>query len=194
MMPVAVLVIEVASVVCPEDPMLNVLGSEPPMLMVFEEEETSNDNPDTEFAVVDNVLATFSVLTETTVPADVAPEFVKRDAELDRFKAFVLTVLNEFDVCITDPVPELVPETVVITPVAVLVIEVDSVVCPEDPILKVLEGSEPPVLMVFDVVETSNDNPDTEFTVVDATFTVLTEVTVPVDIAPEFVTRDAALD
>jgi hypothetical protein len=84
MMPVAVLVIGVASVVCPEDPTLKVLeGLEPPMLMVFEEEETSNDNPDTEFAVAVNVLATFTVLTETTVPADVATEFVIRDAELD---------------------------------------------------------------------------------------------------------------
>jgi hypothetical protein len=65
--------------------------------------------------------------------------------------------------------------------------------------LKVLEGSETPVLMVFDVVETSNDNPDTEFVAVDkvlAPFTVLTEITgtVPVDVAPEFVIRDAELD
>jgi hypothetical protein len=51
--------------------------------MPFEEVETSNDNPDTEFAVVDNVLATFTVLTDITVPVDVAPEFVITDAELD---------------------------------------------------------------------------------------------------------------
>jgi hypothetical protein len=51
--------------------------------MVFDVVETSNDNPDTEFAVVDNVLATFTVLTEIKVPDDVAPEFVIRDAELD---------------------------------------------------------------------------------------------------------------
>jgi hypothetical protein len=83
-MPVTGLVIEVASVVCPEDPTLKVLeGSEPPVLMVFEVVETCNDNPDTEFAVVDNVLATFTVLTEIKVPDDVAPEFVIRDAELD---------------------------------------------------------------------------------------------------------------
>jgi hypothetical protein len=83
-MPVAVLVTEVARVVCPEDPTLTVLeGSEPPVLMVFEEAETSNDMPETEFVVVDNVLATFTVLTEITVPVDVAPEFVIRDAELD---------------------------------------------------------------------------------------------------------------
>jgi hypothetical protein len=83
-MPVAVLVTVVASVVCPEDPTLTVLeGSEPPVLRVFEEVETSNDMPETEFAVVDNVLVTFTVLTEITVPVDVAPEFVIRDAELD---------------------------------------------------------------------------------------------------------------
>jgi hypothetical protein len=51
--------------------------------MPFAEVETSNDNPDTEFAVVDNVLATFTVLTDITVPVDVAPEFVITDAELD---------------------------------------------------------------------------------------------------------------
>jgi hypothetical protein len=109
----------------------------------------------------------------------------------------VLTVLNEFDVCIIEPVAEPVPEMVVMMPVAVLVIEAATVVCPEDPTLLVLEGSEPPVLMVFDVVETSNDNPDTEFAVVDnvlATFTVLAEITVPVNVATEFVIKDAELD
>jgi hypothetical protein len=83
-MPVAVLVTEVASAVCPEDPTFKALeGSEPPVLMPFAEVETRNDNPDTEFAVVDNVLATFTVLTDIIVPVDVAPEFVIEDAELD---------------------------------------------------------------------------------------------------------------
>jgi hypothetical protein len=50
--------------VCPEDPILKVLER-------------------SEFSVVDNVLATFTVLPEITVPVDVAPEFVIRDAELD---------------------------------------------------------------------------------------------------------------
>jgi hypothetical protein len=167
------------------------------VLIVFEEVETSNDKPETEFSVVYNVLATFTVLTEITVPVDVAPVFVIRDAELDWFNEFVLTVLHEFDVCIIDPVAEPVPEIVIMIPVAVLVIEVASVVCPEDPTLKVLEGSEPPMLMVFEEEETSNDNPDTEFAVVYnvlATFTVLTEKPVPADVAPEFVKRDAELD
>jgi hypothetical protein len=85
----------------------------------------------------------------------------------------------------------------VITPVPVLVAEVASVVCPEDPTFKGLEGPEPPVLRPFEEVETNNDNPDTKFSVVDnvlATFTVLTEITVPVNVAPEFVIRDAEMD
>jgi hypothetical protein len=51
--------------------------------MPFEEVETSNDKPETKFAVVDNVLPTFTELTERTVPVDNAPEFVRRDAEMD---------------------------------------------------------------------------------------------------------------
>jgi hypothetical protein len=53
------------------------------------------------------------LLTEIRVPVDVAPEFVIRDAELDWFNEFVLIVLNDI-------------------PVIVLVIEVASVVCPEE--------------------------------------------------------------
>jgi hypothetical protein len=57
--------------------------SKPPVLMPFEEVETSNDKPETEVSVADDVLATFTVLTEITVPVDVAPAFVIKDAELD---------------------------------------------------------------------------------------------------------------
>jgi hypothetical protein len=98
-------------------------------------------------------------------------------------------VLNEFDVCIKEPAPEMA----VVTPVAELVIEVTCAVCPDDPTLKVLEGSEPPMLIVFEEVDMS----EIEFAVGDnvlATFILLTEIRVPVDVAPEFVIRDAELD
>jgi hypothetical protein len=92
----------------------------------------------------------------------------------------VLRVLNEFDVCIKDPVAEPVPEIAVINP---LVAEIAMVVCPvfviKDPVLPVIEGLEPPLLMVLEKVELSNE-PVTELVLVDdvlATFTALTEVT-----------------
>jgi hypothetical protein len=53
------------------------------VLTVFEEVETVNDKPETEYPVVDNVLTIFTVLTEITFPVVVAPEFVIRDAKLD---------------------------------------------------------------------------------------------------------------
>jgi hypothetical protein len=95
-------------------------------------------------------------------------------------KVPVFRVLNEFDDCIKDPVTEPVPDIVVITP---LVTEIAMVVCtefvPEDPVLPVIEELEPPLLMVFEEVELSNE-PVTKFVLVDdvlPTFTVLTELT-----------------
>jgi hypothetical protein len=89
-------------------------------------------------------------------------------------------VLNKFDVCIKDPVTEPVPDKAVITPV---VPEIAMVVCTEFvnkvPVLPVIEELEPPLLMVFEEVELSNE-PVTKFVPVDdvlPTFTVLTELT-----------------
>jgi hypothetical protein len=88
-------------------------------------------------------------------------------------------VLNEFDVCIKDPVAEPVPEIAVITP---LVTEIAMVVCPvfviKDPVLPETEGLEPPVLLVLEEVELSKE-PVTEFGLIDDvldTFKVLTEL------------------
>jgi hypothetical protein len=89
-------------------------------------------------------------------------------------------VLNEFDVCIKDPATEPVSDIAVITP---LVTEIAMVVCAEfvneDPVLPLIEELEPPLLMVFEEVELSNE-PVTKFVLVDdvlPTFTVLTELT-----------------
>jgi hypothetical protein len=88
-------------------------------------------------------------------------------------------VLNEFDVCIKDPVAEPVPEIAVITP---LVTEIAMVVCPvfviKDPVLPETEGLEPPVLLVLEEVELSKE-PVTELGLIDDvldTFKVLTEL------------------
>jgi hypothetical protein len=102
-------------------------------------------------------------------------------------KGPVFRVLIEFDVCNKDPVAEPVPEIAVITP---LVTEIAMVVCPvfviKDPVLPVIEGLEPPVLMLLEKVELSNA-PVTELVLVDdvlATFTALTEVTEPATTVP----------
>jgi hypothetical protein len=95
-------------------------------------------------------------------------------------KGPVFRVLNEFDVCIKDPVAEPVPEIAVINPlVAEIAMVVGPVLVIKDPVLPVIEGLEPPVLMVLEKVELSNE-PVTELVLVDdvlATFTVLSELT-----------------